>query len=192
MLLNSLLFIIIIFFLIEINHYFRQDSPLIMKPKEFKKIIFKSKQKYITRVEIKNLQKRMEVMIPSFDVNPHLIGISKNEIIKIQTKIKPLHPEEEEEEKNDYWSAYILKGGKSTFVEIEIEYEIKNSALGKIKCLWLDIEWGNYGPFGFLKRFDGFVLPNFSDKSKVNSSNTNIVDPIKTHILGSLDDPIEI
>ena len=192
MLLNFLFLIIIIFFLIEINHYFRQDSPLVLKPKEFKKIILDSKHKYITLVEIKNLHKRMEVMIPSFNVNPQLIGISKNEIIKINTKIKPLHPDAEEEQKNDYWSAYILKGKKSTFVEIEIEYEIKNTAIDKIKCLWLDIEWGNYGPFGSFKRFDGFVLPNFLDISKINSSNTNLIDPIKTHILGSLDDPIEI
>ena len=192
MLLNFLFLIIITFFCIEINHCLRQYSPLVLKPKEFKKIILDSKHKYITLVEIKNLQKRMEVMIPSFNVNPKLIGISKNEIIKIHTKIKPLHPDAEEEQNNDYWSAYILKGKKSTFVEIEIEYEIKNTAVNKIKCLWLDIEWGNYGPFGSFKRFDGFVLPNFLDISKVNSSNTNLVDPIKTHILGSLDDPIGI
>ena len=192
MLLNFLFLIIITFFCIETNHCLRQYSPLVLIPKEFKKVILDSKHKYITLVEIKNLQKRMEVMIPSFNVNPKLIGISKNEIIKIHTKIKPLHLDAEEEQNNDYWSAYILKGKKSTFVEIEIEYEIKNTAVNKIKCLWLDIEWGNYGPFGSFKRFDGFVLPNFLDISKVNSSNTNLVDPIKTHILGSLDDPIGI
>jgi len=192
MLLNSLFLIIITFFLIEINHYFRQKSPLVLKPIDFKKIILDTKNKCITLVEIKNLHKKMEVMIPSFNVNPQLIGISKNEIIKIHTKIKPLHPEAEEETKNDYWSAYILKGGNSTFVEIEIEYEIKNTALDKIKCLWLDIEWGNYGPFGSFKRFDGLVVPNFLDISKVDSSNTNLIDPIKTHILGSLDDPIGV
>ncbi len=192
MLLNSLFLIIITFFFIEVNHYFRQDSPLILKPKEFKKIIKDSKHKYITLVEIRNLQKRMEVMIPSFNVNPQLIGLSKNEIIKIQTKIKPLHPEAEEQQKDDYWSAYILKGEKSTFVEIEIEYEIKDTAIDKIKCLWLNIEWCNYGPFGSFKKFDGFVLPNFSDLSKESPPNTNLVDPIKTHILGTLDDPIDI
>ena len=192
MLLNSLFFIIILFSLIEIKHYFRQTSPLVIKPKEFKRIILNAKHKYITLVEIKNLQKRMEVMIPSFNVNPQLIGISNNEIIRIHTKIKPLHPDAEEEQKNDYWAAYILKGNKSTFVEIEIEYEIKNTAIDKVKCLWLDIEWGNYGPFGSFKKFDGFVLPNFLDISKSDSSNTILIDPIRTHILGSLDDPIEI
>ena len=73
MLLNSLLLIIFIFCLIEIKHHFRQVSPLVLKPKEFKKIILDSKHKYITLIEIKNLQKRMEVMIPSFNVNPQLV-----------------------------------------------------------------------------------------------------------------------
>ena len=186
------IFIIITFISIEINHYFRQDSPLVLKPKEFKKIKLESKQKYIAWVEIKNLHKKMEVMIPSFNVNPQIIGISKDKVIKIHTRIKPLHPDAEEERKDDYWSAYILKAHKSTLVEIEVVFEIKNSDIDKIKCLWLDIEWSNYGPFGSLKRFDGFVLPNFSDIPKENHSNTKLVDPIKTHILGTLDDPISI
>ena len=68
----------------------------------------------------------MEVMIPSFNVHPQIIGIDKNEIIKIQTSIKPLHLDEEEKQNNDYWTAYILKGKKSIFVEVEIEYERKD------------------------------------------------------------------
>ena len=192
MLSNYLFLIIITFLLIEINHYFRQNSPLVLKPKEFKRIIQASTQKYIAWVEIKNLHTRMEVMIPSLKVNPQLIGISKNEILKINTNITPLHPDDEDEQKNDYWSAYIIKSQKSTFIRIEVEFEIEDSAIDNLKCLWIDIEWGNYGPFGFLKRFNGFVLPNSLNISKENPSNTHLICPIKTHILGSLDDPIEI
>ena len=192
MLSNYLFLIIITFLLIEINHYFRQNSPLVLKPKEFKRIIQASTQKYIAWVEIKNLHTRMEVMIPSLKVNPQLIGISKNEILKINTNITPLHPDEEDEQKNDYWSAYIIKSQKSTFIRIEVEFEIEDSAIDNLKCLWIDIEWGNYGPFGFFKKFDGFVLPNYIDSHKEISSNSNLVDPIKTHILGTLDDPISI
>ena len=43
----------------------------------------------------------MEVMIPSFKVNPQIIGIPKDKLINIQTKIKPLHPDEEEKESNE-------------------------------------------------------------------------------------------
>ena len=191
MLLSILSLIIITYFFIELNHKFRIDSPLILKPVEFKKSIFDSKQKYIALIKISNIHKRMEVMIPFFKVNPQLIGISEDDIISINTKIKPLHPDEEEQ-KNDYWSAYILKSKKSTFVKVEVTYEIKNTAIDKIKCLWLDIEWGNYGPFGSYTRFNGFVLPNYSNITKKINTNNNLVEPLKTHILGTLDDPINI
>ena len=192
MLLTLFFFIVISFLLIELNHLLRINSPLILRPKGYKKSIQDSIQYYITWVEIKNSHKRMEVMIPSFNVTPHLIGISKDEIIKIHTKIKPLHSDSEEDPSNDYWSAYILKSKKSTLVSIEVEFEIQNSAVDKLKCLWIDIDWDNYGPFGCLKRFDGFVLPNYLDKYNKTQSITNSVDPIKTHILGNLDDPLSI
>ena len=192
MFLNLLIFSIITFLFIELNHLLRIHSPLELKPKEFKKQILDCSQKYITWVEIKNSHKRMEVMIPYFKVNPQLIGISKEEIIKINTKVKPLHLDADENPKNDYWSAYILKSKNSTLVKIEVEFEIQNSVLNNLKCLWIDIEWGNYGPFGFLHRFDGFALPNPIDITKEINFNTKSVDPIKTHILGMLDDPISI
>ena len=192
MLSNLIIIIIIICLLIELNHSLRIHSPLVLQPKEFKKNILNSTQKYTSWVEIKNLHKSMEVMVPFFKVNPKLIGISNDEIINIQTKIKPLHPDAEEAQKNDYWTAYILKSKKSTFVKIEIEFQIQDYAVDNFKCLWIDIEWGNYGPFGLFKRFNGFVLPNSLDITKEISPKTNYIDPIKTHILGTLDNPISM
>tara|TARA_Y100001968_G_scaffold272642_1_gene264954 strand:- start:104 stop:1267 length:1164 start_codon:yes stop_codon:yes gene_type:complete len=191
MLLSILFLIIITYVLIELNHKYRINSPLIIKPKEYKKEVLEKKQKYIALIEITNTHKRMEVMIPFFKINPKLIGISKDELISINTTIKPLHPYEEEQE-NDYWYAYILKSKKSTFVKVEIEYEIKDTAIEKFNCIWIELEWGNYGPFGFLTRFDCFVLPNYKKTPKEKDLPTNFVEPIKTHILGTLDDPINV
>ena len=142
MLLNFLTLIIILFFLIELNHQLRIDSPIILKPIESNRNEADSKHRYVALIEISNIHRRMEVMIPFFKVYPQLIGISKDDLISINTRIKPIHPDVEEQN-NDYWSAYILKGKKSTFVKIEVTYEIKNGAIDKLKCLWLDIEWGN-------------------------------------------------
>ena len=142
MLLRILILIIFIYLFIELNHKFRINSPLKLKPKEFKKIILESKQKYIALVEISNLHEKMEVMIPFLNVYPKLIGISKDELLSIHTKIKPHHPDEEDQ-KEDYWAAYILKSKKKTYIKIEVEYEIKNKAKDNLECLWLDIEWGN-------------------------------------------------
>ena len=191
MLFSVLILILISYLLIELNHNFRIYSPLIIKPKEYKKYLIDTKQKYISLVEISNKHPKMEVMIPFFKVNPQLIGIFQDDLISINTTIKPLHPEEEQQQ-NNYWYAYILKSKKSTLVEIEIEFEIKSSAIDKFKCLWLDIEWGNYGPFGFFSRYDGFVLPNYQITTQDNSSTNKLIEPIKTHILGTLDDPISV
>ena len=191
MLLSILTITIISYLLIELNHKIRINSPLKLKPIEYKKIKFDSKQQYNALIEITNIHKRMEVMIPFLKVKPKLIGISKDDLISIHTKIKPHHPDEEEQ-KNDYWSAYILKSMKSTFVKVEVTYEIKDTAIDKVKCLWLEIEWINYGPFGFFKRFDGFVLPNYSNITKKRTFEKNLIEPIKTHILGALDDPITV
>ena len=166
MLLSILIFILFTFFLLELSHKLEINSPLELKAKEFEKTIIDSKQKYITVVEIQNTHKRMEVMIPFFKVNPNLIGIAKDQIISIKTTVKPLHPDEEQDN-NDYWYAYILKSKKSTYVKIEVEFEIKISEINKIECLWLDIEWGNYGPFGFFTKFDGFVLPNLPNAGEI-------------------------
>ena len=191
MLLSIPILITIIYLMIELNHQLEIHSPLILKPKEYTKKTLGPNNKYIVWVEISNTHKSMEVMIPFFNVKPQLIGISNDELISIKTKIKPLQSDDEEQE-NDYWSAYILKSNKSKLVQIEIDYEIKNTAIDKFKCLWLDIEWGNYGPFGFLTKFNGFVLPNYSNIYNCNNSNRSFVKPIKTHILGSLDNPINI
>ena len=191
MILTFVFLIIISSVLIELNHQLTRNSPLLIKPKKFKKSISNSIQKYIAWVEISNPHKKMEVMIPSFNVTPKIIGISEDEILNIKTKVIPLHPDFEEEN-NDYWSAYILKSKHLTTVKIEVEFDIKDSSTDKIECLWLDIEWVNYGPFGFFTRFDGFAIPYLSEKFINNISQNNFVEPIKTHILGSLDDPIKV
>ena len=168
MLLSIPILITIICLMIELNHQLEIHSPLILKPKEYTKKTLGPNNKYIVWVEISNIHKSMEVMIPFFNVKPQLIGISNDELISIKTKIKPIQSDEEEQE-NDYWSAYILKSNKSKLVQIEIDYEINNTAIDKFKCLWLDIEWGNYGPFGFLTKFNGFVLPNYSNIYNCNN-----------------------
>tara|TARA_Y100001968_G_C19336714_1_gene707293 strand:- start:93 stop:1256 length:1164 start_codon:yes stop_codon:yes gene_type:complete len=191
MLLSIFILIIIICFFLEINHKLSVSSPLVIKPIDFKTKLLDNKYSYMTLVEIINLHKRMEIMIPSFKVKPHFIGISHDQLMGIKTKVKPLHPDEEEQ-KNDYWSSYILKSKKSTFVKIEIEFELNNTSIDEMNCVWVDIEWSNYGPFGFFSRFDGFVIPNYMTNPKEISSNNRLVYPIKTHILGTLDDPINV
>ncbi len=191
MILIIFIIFLLFFILAEINHKLRIYSPLFLKPKGFKTNKSNTNQKYIALVEIFNSHKKMEVMIPSFNVIPQLIGICNDEIISIKTKIKPLYPDEKEDTM-DYWPAHIVKSQKSMRVQIEVEYEIKDSAKDNLECLWIGIEWVNYGPFGFSTRFDGFVIPHLLNKSNYESSTSSFIEPIKTHILGALDDPITV
>ncbi len=194
MILTKLIYLLILFFiLIEISHQLRTRSPLVLKPKKFKIEKDDSSIKYITCVEITNLHKNMEVMIPAFNITPFLIGISKDQILSLKTEIKALHPDEVTRN-DDYWSAYILKSKKSTIVRIQVEIKANNLILNKIECLWIDIKWINYGPFGKITKYDGFLLANqlITGNNKYQEKVNNYIEPIKTHILGVLDDPISI
>ncbi len=194
MILTVLAYSVISFLIfIEICHQLRVRSPLVLKPKEFNIEKDNISKTYIACVEITNLHKNMEVMIPSLVIKPYLVGISNEEIISLKTNIKAIHPDEAIEKYN-YWSAYILKSKKSTNVEIKVEIKADNTILNRIECLWIDIKWINYGPFGKVTRFDGFVLSNYlTNKTNTYQANpNNYIEPIKTHILGELDDPISI
>ena len=100
MLLKILILIIFIYLFIELNHKFRIDSPLKIKPIKFKEVTYDSKQKYVALIEINNVDKKMEVMIPSLKVTPQLIGISKNALISMSTKIKPHTLKKKKKNKN--------------------------------------------------------------------------------------------
>ncbi len=192
-LIQFIYYLILFLIFIEICHQLRVRSPLVLKPTGFKIEIDDSSRTYITWVEITNLHEKMEVMIPSLNIKPIFIGVNPDQITGIKTKIKPLHPDEAER-KDDYWSAYILKSKKSTYVQIQIEIKANISIFNKLECLWIDINWINYGPFGKITKYDGFVLPNKikTTNNECNEKKNNYIEPIKTHILGILDDPISI
>ena len=194
MILTKLIYLLILFFiLIEIYHQLRIRSPLILKPTEFNIEKDNSSRKYVAYLEITNHHKNIEVMVSSLEINPFLIGVCKDQIQSLNTKIKALHPDENNRQ-DDYWSAYILKSKKSTNLQIQVEIKANNSILNKIECLWIDIKWNNYGPFGKITKYNGFVLPNYLKIKNKNyqQKTNNYIEPIKTHILGSLDDPISI
>ncbi|MFN9939876.1 MAG: F420-0:Gamma-glutamyl ligase, partial [bacterium] len=67
-----------------------------------------------------------------------------------------------------------------------------------IDTIWLDVRWINYGPFGRLEHRDGILVP----VQKPEPANTSAatwregercrVLPVKTHLLGVLDEPLEV
>jgi len=70
-----------------------------------------------------------------------------------------------------------------------------------LESLWVDVFWDNYGPFGIQNKQDGFVIPISKpkqndyltyNKSKESLKDETCILPIKTHILGKLDNPYEV
>ena len=196
-LLISFLILIII---IEFQNKLKPNSPLSLNAKD---LLIKKSSTNINisfLVEIINSHKRMEVMVPSFTAEALILGSnnqSNNQSnIQIKTNITTEHPEENNR-KDNYWPAYIVKSRKKTKVRIGIIIENKTETIKSfqnLEDLWVNIHWSNYGPFGLIKRKQGVVIP-ITRPSKINKKQLAFIDgidfsllPIKTHMLGVFDD----
>ena len=185
--------------ILEIRHYLRPKSPLRIKGIDWKIEISSSTIQANGYIEIINPHKRMEVMLNRIEVKPVLIGIPNNKKIEVKKSIKAFH--NDVDDRNDtYWNTYILKSRKSTRIHININLKSDESRkiANILESIWIEINWNNYGPFGIINRKDGFVVPVKSppptSEEEVNLQINNNVAllPIKTHILGALDNPYEI
>ena len=106
------------------------------------------------------------------------------------------HPDEEARA-DGYWAAYIVKAGKSTCARVTIEIA-GPSPLQRVDSLWVEANWVNYGPFGRLQRRQGVLValrrpqPLQADQASFVAGDGCRVLPLRTHLLGPLDDPIEM
>jgi hypothetical protein len=150
-------------------------------------------------IAITNPHPRMEVFVPEIELKPTLLGRSALDAISIQSRITPQHPDEEARA-DGYWFAYIVKGRKTTQAEISLEITgPEGSDLRQLlDTLWLEILWTNYGPFGRLQHRDGVLIPLRRPAAAQpgtahwRSGDRCSVLPIRTHLLGTLDDPAEV
>ncbi len=192
--------IIGLFFLsIELQHLLKPTSPLKLKATSYSFNQTKEGLEITTILEINNPHKRMEVMIPKLDVNPVLLGKADLTGIRTTTQVIANHPDEKTR-RDGYWVAYIVKSKSHTNVEIKVvinDYSIQTFK-DEIESIWLDIEWINYGPFGRLEYREGIALPiktiqaiEPSDAYFYAKDGYKLL-PLKTHILGGLDDVYEV
>jgi hypothetical protein len=141
----------------------------------------------------------MEVMVPELNVRPTLLGQGRVNAVAIKIQIDPDHPDEPARP-DGYWFAYIVKGRKTTTALISLRLSAPaETPIGPLlDTLWLDIDWVNYGPFGRLQRRDGLLIPLRRPVPVAPASalwrqgDASQVLPIRTHLLGVLDDPAEV
>ncbi len=184
---------------IELRHRLRPASPLTMRAIDWAVAPLGSEVRVTGVLEISNPHHRMEVFVPELRVDPVLLGKAAPSQLQVTTTIDADHPDEDSRA-DGYWAAYIVKGRKSTRAKVTITLRDPSGSnpLDRFDSLWADVHWINYGPFGRLARRQG-LLVSLNRPQPLTAANAEFrvgdgcrVLPLRTHLLGSLDDPIEV
>ena len=186
-------------FWIEARHRLRPASPLKLRQLDWSVKSTGDDLELQGWIEITNSHARMEVMVPELKVNPVLIGSSNLNDVLVKTQITPHHPDEDTRA-DGYWPAYIVKGHKSTRIQVNVTLSGSPGAAlaDRVDTVWMDVNWVNYGPFGRLDRRQGVVVPLRRPavlqptKAEFHSGENCKVLPLKTHLLGPLDSTLEV
>ena len=184
---------------LELRHRLRPSSPLQLLPGVFQVRRRAQGLEVTGEIRIRNSHPRMEVMVPEITLLPTVLGRSDVSQVRHELRITPLHPDEEARP-DGYWAAYIVKGCKTTAAHIRLNL-IGPAGLDLetvLDTLWMDIHWVNYGPFGRLQRRQGILLPlqkpepGDPDAPGWREGEGCRVLPVRTHLLGVLDDSLEV
>ncbi len=194
-----LIFLGILIFWIELNHRLRPSSPLKLKTCDWDITKTDYGIQVAGWIEISNPHSRMEVMVPELEIRPILLGKEGVNEINTRTSITTYHPDEDPR-KDNYWQAYIIKSKKHTraYVKLDLYDSDSLSSISIVENIWINIDWVNYGPFGRLEMQQGAVIPLqrpaplTNKKAYFQQYKHFQLLPIKTHILGTNDDIIEV
>ena len=184
---------------LELRHRLRPASPLQLEAGAF--AVTRQGEALVVEgeIRIRNPHPRMEVFVPEIHVEPALLGRSDVSVVRHRVQITAQHPDEPARP-DGYWAAYIVKGRKTTAARVRVTLEAPAGldVPSLVDTLWLDIGWIHYGPFGRLRRRDGILVPLQKPAppepatSRWRSGEACQVLPVKTHLLGVLDDPAEV
>lgn len=184
---------------LELRHRLRPASPLQLIPGPFQVRRRSQGLEVSGEITIRNPHPRMEVFVPELRVEPVLLGRADLSEVQTRVRIASLHPDEEARP-DGYWAAYIVKGRKSTGAHLRLllmgPAGVDLESL--LDTLWIDLHWVNYGPFGRLWRRHGILVP--LQKPEPIPAGSALwregegcrVLPVRTHLLGVLDDPLEV
>jgi len=185
---------------LEARHRLRPASPLRLSTGGWKVQRLNDNRLAVNgSVTIHNPHPRMEVFVPEISLKPTLLGRADLAGVTVSCRITPRHPDEQARA-DGYWFAYIVKGRKSTHADLSVAISAPEGTdlKGLLDTLWLEILWVNYGPFGRLQRRDAVLIPlrrpapASPATAQWRQGDHCTVLPIRTHLLGSLDDPAEV
>lgn len=146
----------------------------------------------VGEIELINRTQRLEIMVPELTADVSLFSGASLANVTTQTRIIPHHPDAEARS-DDYWFAYIVKTGKRTRVEVQIEIQGEN--LDALKLAWVRLNYLTYGPQGRISKVRHIVVPfqfpTIEESKNWRSTPSAEVLPIRTHILTELDNPVD-
>ncbi len=184
---------------LELRHRLRPSSPLQLLPGPFQVRRRSQGLEVSGEITIRNPHPRMEVFVPELRVETVLLG--RADVSEVQTRVRltALHPDEEPRP-DGYWAAYIVKGRKSTGAHLRLSLMGPSGVdlESLLDTLWIDLHWVNYGPFGRLWRRHGLLIPLQkpdpipAEAAAWREGEGCRVLPVRTHLLGVLDDPREV
>jgi len=146
----------------------------------------------IGEIELINRTRRLEIMVPELTADVSLFSGASLAGVTTQTRVIPHHPDAEARP-DDYWFAYIVKIGKRTTVEVQVDIHGEN--LDALKLAWVRINYLTYGPQGRIPKVRHVVVPfqfpTVEESQNWRSTPSAEVLPIRTHILTELDNPVD-
>ena len=183
---------------LELRHRLRPASPLHLQPADFA-VSRQARGLQVTgEITITNPHPRMEVFVPEIELRPTLLGQADLSGVRVSSRITAMHPDADPRA-DGYWTAYIVKGRKSTRATINVAIETgEQDPQTLLDTLWLEINWVHYGPFGRLWKRDGVLIPlQHPDPHSQNTMSWRAgegcrVLPLRTHLLGVLDQPVQV
>lgn len=148
----------------------------------------------IGEMELRNLTKRLEIMVPEVDAEVKLLSKASLEGINSTITITPDHADATARA-DGYWFGYIVKVGKTTRLKVKID--IQGSDLTALQSAWVRVHYVTYGPQGRIPKVRHVIIPlQFPNAQtppqKRVVENVAEVFPIRTHLLTHLDDPVDV
>ena len=179
--------------LLEFRHRLRPASPLHMEPGPWRLHGDENQVRVQLQVTLVNAHARKEVMIARFRAEPTLLATQAVDGINVKLRVTPDHPDAKARP-DGYWTVSILKPRETMAARLDLV--LTGVGLPTLQALWLEIGWLAYGAFGHLRQRHGLVVPlarPAADQPPVWRSGSGYqVLPLATHLLGWLDDPLQV
>ncbi len=196
-LLNILLILLIFLILSDLYIKNSPKSKLDLVPINYK--IKKKGYLYelIIDLKISNQSKTKETMVSNINFELDFFKSKDNEYCQNLNYQEDIYIYDNNKIKNlnNYWPTTIIKSNSKLF--IRVIYKFSNNNLSKkVKYLWLNVFWENYGHFGISKNKDCLLINLDGQKQRpkevfeIPINNKYIAFAIKTDLLGCFDDPV--